>query len=92
MLPDQDRKFGKIFIFLALESNVEVNRMGIGVHFSLCLGERYHRPLRNTFRKVISEHPDMVRKLAVAFAVKAMKAMNDTLETESIVSSAVIFG
>lgn len=64
ILTDQGSQFGELFIHMARESDIEVNRIGIEAHSSVDLRERYHESLRTTFRKIISEHPDIARKLA----------------------------
>ena len=50
MLTDQGRAFGDLFIAMGRLQDVEVERTGIEAHSSLGVGERYHQPLRNTFR------------------------------------------
>lgn len=89
ILTDQGSQFGEKFIDLDRLANVEFNRTGIEAHASLGLGERYHEPLRTTFRKIKISRPDVDKDLALACSVKAM---NDTLGPEGLVPSALVFG
>lgn len=89
ILTDQGSQFGERFIDLARVSKVEVNRTRVEAHASLGLGERYHRPLRSTFRKMKASRPDVNKDLALALSVKAV---NDTLGPEGLVPSALVFG
>lgn len=61
----------------------------IKIHNSLGLGERYHQPLRNTFRQVSLTHSHVLKAVRLMMAVKAM---NDTLGPEGIVPSDLVFG
>ena len=89
ILVDPGSQFGDLFISLGAISNVEVQRTGIESHNSLGLGERYHQPLCNTFRKLKIGYADQERKLLLSFAVKAL---NDTLGLDGLVPSALVFG
>ena len=89
ILVDQGSQFSDLFISLGAVSNVEVRLTGIESHNSLGIGERYHQPLRNTFRKLRIAYPDKEREPLLCFAVKAL---NDTLEPDGIVPSALVFG
>ena len=82
MLVDQGRYFGDTFATLGALSNVDVKDTGVEAHNSLGLGERYHQPLMQTYRKIMSEHPQSPPERALAAAVKAM---NDTLGPEGFV-------
>ena len=53
------------------------------------LGERYHQPLRQIYRKIMSEHSQTPPERALTATVKAM---NDTLGPEGLVTSAIVFG
>ena len=88
ILVDQGSQFGDLFISLGAVSNVEARRTGIESHNSLGLSERYHQPLRNTFRKVRIAYTDKARKTLLSFAVKAL---NDTLRPDGLVPSALVF-
>jgi len=57
-------------------NNIEAKTTGTEAHSSLGLGERYHDPLRNTFRKMKVSYPDTPDDYLLFVAVKAM---NDTL-------------
>ena len=89
ILTDQGSQFGEKFISLARLSNVEVSRTGIEAHASLGLVERYHEPLRSTYRKLKAEFPNVNKHVALACAVKGM---NDTLGPEGLVPSSLLFG
>ena len=89
ILVDQGSNLGDLFINLGEISNVEVQRTGIEAHSSLGLGERYHHPLRHTYRKILCENPKVEPRQALAASVKAM---NDTLGPEGLVPSALVFG
>ena len=89
MLVDQGSYFGETFATLGALSNVDVKDTGVEAHSSLGLGERYHQPLRNTYRKIMSEHPLTPPASALAASVKAL---NDTLGPEGLVPSALVFG
>ncbi len=89
ILVDQGSEFGNLFVNLAAENNVQVQKTGIESHSSLGLCERFHGPLRNTFRKVMKEYPKTDMKYALAVSVKAL---NDTLGPEGFVPSSLVFG
>ena len=89
MLVDQGSAFGDTFISIVAASNVFVERTAVEAHSSLGMGERYHQPLRQTYRKIKTDHPQSDKDLALAMAVKAM---NDTLGPEGLVPSALVFG
>lgn len=61
IIVDQGSQFGDLFISIGEASNVMVERTGIEAHSSLGLVERYHQPLRNTYRKIIADHPTVTR-------------------------------
>ena len=88
MMVNQGSAFGGLFVDLAALGNVEVERSGAEAHSSLGLCERYHQPLRHTYRKIMAQHPSTEPKLALACSVKAM---NDTLGSEGLVPSALVF-
>jgi len=86
---DEGTQFRKIFAELSALHDVEIKKSGIQSHNSLGVGERYHKPLRDTYRKLKLDHPSMQRQVLLAVAVKAM---NDTLGPEGVVPSALVFG
>jgi len=88
---DQGTQLGKSqeFINIVGLHNVEFEGTGIEAHSSLGIGERYHQPLRNTYRKLRRENPNEKPELLLQFAVKGM---NDTLGPEGIVPSLLVFG
>ena len=77
------------FVNIGRASGVEVNRPGIESHNALGIGERYHHPLRNTFRKLDMIYPNVSDTTLLALSVKAL---NETLGPEGIVPSALVFG
>ena len=89
MLVDQGSAFGPLFINIDALSNVEVDRTGIETHSSLRLGERYHQPLRKTYRKITAGHPTADVETSLALSVKAM---NGNLGAGGLVPSALGFG
>lgn len=89
ILTDQGSQLGDRFIHIAKLADVEVGQTGVEANSSLGLGERYHEPLRSTFRKIKLSQPNAGRHLALSCAVKAI---NDTLGPEGIVPSALVFG
>lgn len=89
MQADQGSYFGNGFVTNAALSYVEVQRTGIEFHSSFELGQRYHQPLRNKYRKIVTEYPQTKPQLAPASSVKGM---NDALGAEGLVSLALVFG
>ena len=79
---DAGSNFGESFINLAKASNVELDPSGIEAHSSLRIRERYHQPLRNTFRKLKLEYDQVQDSTLFGMTVKAM---NDTLGPEGCV-------
>ena len=57
MLVDQGTNFGDAFKTLGALANISVDSTGAEAHSSLGLGERYHQPLWQTFRKIMAAHP-----------------------------------
>ena len=86
---DQGTNFDRLFINIAKQSNVEVQKTGVEAHSSLGICERFHQPLRTIYRKTMTSYPDTDRSLALALSVKSM---NDTLGPEGFVPSALVFG
>ena len=68
---------------------MEGSRTGIEAHASLGLVERYHEPLRSTYRKLKAGFPKVNMHVALACAVKGM---NDTLGLEGLVPFSLVFG
>ena len=56
MLVDQRTNFGDAFKTLGAQANISVGSTGVEAHSSLGLVERYHQPLRQTFRKIMAAH------------------------------------
>lgn len=89
ILVDQGSSFGEAFVVSGRLCNVNVSHTGIESHNSLGIGERYHQPLRTTYRKISIAHPHIPKELRLAISVKAM---NDTLGPEGLVPLALLFG
>ena len=89
IMVDEGSQFRNLFAELTALHEVNLEKSGIQSHNSIGVGERYHKPLRDTFRKLKIGHPKMQRQLLLALAVKAM---NDTLGPEGTVPSALVFG
>ena len=86
---DQGTAFGDGFIGIAKASDVSVFRTGIESHTSMGIGERYHAPLRNTFRKLKLDYSLVDPSLLLSMSVFAM---NITLGPEGVVPSVLVFG
>ena len=89
VMVDEGSQFCKIFAELSALHDVKLEQSGVQSHHSLGIGERYHKPLRDTYRKLKLDHPSMQRQVLLALAVKAM---NDTLGPEGFVPSSLFFG
>ena len=88
-LLDQGSHFRQLFIDLAKIHYIKVENTGIQAHSILGLGERYHQPLHQPFRKIMAEDKKTDLDLALALS---FKEMNDTLGPEGLVPSALVFG
>lgn len=86
---DRGTCFGDNFFSIARRANIDIGRSGVEAHSSLGVGERYHKPLRDTFRKAKIAIPSATNDLILSLSVKAM---NDTLGPEGFVPSALVFG
>lgn len=89
IMVNEGSQFRKIFVELAALHDVKVEKSGVESHNSLGVGERYHKPLRDTYRKLKLDCPSMQRQLLIVLAVKSM---NGTLGPEGIVPWALFFG
>ena len=74
---------------LAEENRVVVNLTRVQHHNSTGICERYHGPLRTIFRRIRKECSDIHNELALKSAIKAM---NDTVGLEGLVSCQSSFG
>ena len=86
---DDGSQFRKIFAELASLHQVEIKKSGTESHNSLGICERYHKPLRGTYRKLKLDHPSVQPQVLLALS---LKARNDTLGPEGIVTSSLVFG
>lgn len=85
---DAGKNFAEKFIDIAKVSEIMVEPSGIEAHSSLGIGDRYHQPLRNTFRKMKLDFPNAGDTMLRA---KSVQAINDTLCREVCVSSTLVF-
>ena len=58
-------------------------------HSALGIGESYHAPLRNTYRELKVEFPEMNKDILSSMSVQAG---NEILGPDGIVTSALVFG
>ena len=86
---DDGSQFRKVFAELTALHDINLEKSGTQSHNALGIGDRYHKPLRDTYRKLKLDFPKMSRQLVLALSIKAM---NDTLGPEGIVPSALVFG
>lgn len=89
IITDQGSNFGKFFVHICEQNNVQAEKTGVEAHNSLGLGERYHQPLRSTFRKLKIDYPVLPDDIALSVSVKTL---NDTLGPEGIVPTVLVFG
>ena len=88
-ITDQGSQSQETFAKMAELHGVKVCQTGIQSHNSLGIGERYHAPLRNTFRKLCIEYPRLRDELLLALSTNAI---NDTLGPEGVVPSELVYG
>lgn len=86
---DQGSSFGEPFTNLARMGGVKIQRPDIEAHSSLHIGEQYQQPLCITFCKPMFDHPGADKQLTLALSVKAM---NEKLVPDGVVSSTLVFG
>lgn len=67
-------QFRNKFAELSGLHDVKLEKKGIQLHNSLRVGERYHKPLRDTYRKLKLDHPSMQRQALLTLAFKAINA------------------
>lgn len=81
--------FGKGFVELCRIHGVDVQCTGIEANSSLNRGARYHQPLRLAYRRLRLEHSAADKRLILVLTVKAM---NNTLGSNGVVPSTLVFG
>lgn len=86
---DAGKNFGGKFSDIAKASDIRVDSSDIEAHSSLGIGERYHHPLRSTFRKLKLDFPNAGDTKSIAMSVKAM---NYSPGPEGCVPSSLVFG
>lgn len=87
-LVDQGSAFAENFIAMCSLFIVSLSNIGIESHSGLGFGERYHQPLRSTFRKISTTYPQLSKELRLSVAVKEM---NVTLGPKCLVASDFVF-
>ena len=86
---DEGPQFLHAFVEICELHDVEWKKSGVQHHNELGKGERYHAPLRNTYRKLKVEFPEMNKHILLNMSVEAG---NDTLGSDGIVPSDLVFG
>ena len=76
MMVDEGAQFRNVFAEIVTLHQVKLDKSGLQAHNSLGIGERYHKPLRDKYRKLKIDQPKMQIQLLLALS---FKAMNDTL-------------
>ena len=89
IMVDEGAQFRNVFAELAALYDIKLEKSGIQSHNSLGIGERYHKPLSDTYLKLKLDHRSMQRQILFALATKAM---NDTLGPEGHVPSSLVIG
>ena len=85
---DDGSQFRDIFVEICDIHDAEWQRSGTKHHNALAKGERYHEPIRRTFRKLRTDHPKLKKEFLLSLS---FKACSDTLESEGVVPSALVF-
>ena len=86
---DEGSQFRDAFIEICDLHDVEWLKSGIQHHNAQGIGERYHAPMRKTYRKLKVEFPQMNKHLLLSMSVRAG---NGTLGPDGIVPSVLVFG
>ena len=86
---DEGSQSRKIFAELISLHEIELEKTCVQSHNSLVIGNRYHNPLHDTYRKLKLDHPSLQRQVLLTLAIKAM---NDTLGPKGFVPSALVLG
>lgn len=89
MRVDQGLQFQASFVIVGRASGVDVAKSGIESHNAVSIGESYHHPLRNTFRKLRNVCIAVSEAVLLSMAVKAL---NNIKGSEGFVPSALVFG
>lgn len=74
---------------LLLTAGIKHKPSGVQSHNAIGVGERYHSFLRQIYRKVRCEHPNVENQYALTLAVKAM---NDSAGPHGLVPTLLVFG
>ena len=70
-------------------AGMKLELSGVESHNALGVGERYHSFLRQIYRKVRAQHPEIPTEYALSLAVKAM---NDSAGPKGLVPTLLVFG
>ncbi len=90
MRADHDSEFTSVWwTNRAKEVETNVQESAVAAQTSLGSGEKYHAPLRRIFLKIREEHPKIDYNIILKLAVKAT---TDTIRTEGLVPSCIVFG
>lgn len=68
---------------------VSIEHKSLESHNSLGIGEWYHHPLLETYRKIFPAHPTEDHSLVLTISIKAL---NDTIGAEGHIPSTLVFG
>lgn len=68
---------------------ISIQYSGVESHNSIGNGERYHQPLRRIYNKIALENPSLKPETSLKLAIKAI---NDTMNSEGLVPSLLVFG
>ena len=63
IMVDEGTQLRKVFAELSALHDVELVKSGFQSHNSVSIGERYHKPLRDTYRKLKLDHPSLQRQV-----------------------------
>ena len=85
---DDGSQFRDNFVETCEIHEVEWPRSETQAHCALGIGDIYHEPIRRTFLKLQIDHPKQKKEFLVSLAVKAC---NNTLRAEGVLSSELVF-
>lgn len=92
MLVDQgscfeERANGGLYVHLASIYKDVVEKTGIEARFSLGIGKRYNKPLRQTYQNIMYQNPNGEPQVSLALIVKYM---NEKLGPEGLMLSELV--
>ena len=86
---DDGSQFRDAFVEVFEVHDVKWQTSGKRHHSVLRIEEKYHEPIKRTFRKLRIDNPRLKKEYLLSLAVKAC---NDTLGPERAVPSVLVFG